>query len=490
MNSSARAVGLDLASDPHRREAIGKARDSGQMTATDRVALLHGDGNQYGFLVFRPCYRGGTDPLDMSGRRAALTGFVLGVFRMKDVIENKTSLSAAAFGLGLAVFDRAAPAGQTLLYPRAASFTSIGDLPNGGHLETRAILLAGRTWDVAAYSLPDAFAPARWSSWSILIAELIGVVCSVTYFYLMLNRRQAIERTVAERTEEFHAVMKKLELAKRSAQKAETHYRKLLEVSADAILLGRNDVVTMANEAARKLFRASSAEELVGRRFIEFVAPEFHAEAQAIGRRLIASDLQLPQYEIQLLCGGVAIDVEMTAASYLDDEGANVQTVIRDITQRKQAEQALRLSEARLRGITDSAHDAILMMDARGAISFWNPAAEAILGYRSQDAMGKSLHQLLVPERFMDAHRAAYPEFLRSGRGNAIGKTVELAALRKDGREIAIDLSLSALFLNGEWHAIGIMRDITGASRLSRRCGIAKRSSASWRRTSGKYFSS
>ena len=132
-----------------------------------------------------------------------------------------------------------------------------------------------------------------------------------------------------------------------------------------------------------------------------------------------------------------------------------------DITERKQTEHAVRLSEARLRGITDSAQDAILMMDARGAISYWNPAAESILGYRSEEAVGKDLHTLIAPERFHPAQRAAFPWFLRTGNGPAVGTTLELAARKKDGREIAVDLSLSSIRLNGEWQAIGIIRDIT-----------------------------
>ena len=141
------------------------------------------------------------------------------------------------------------------------------------------------------------------------------------------------------------------------------------------------------------------------------------------------------------------------------DGSISKQAIIQDITERKLS------NEARLRGITDSAQDAIVMMDARGNISFWNPAAESILGYQKDEAMGKNLHQLLVPQRYLGAHLAAFPEFLRSGRGNVIGKTVELHARRKDGSEIAIDLSLSAIPLDGEWHAIGIIRDITERKR-------------------------
>ncbi len=274
----------------------------------------------------------------------------------------------------------------------------------------------------------------------ILLAELVVVGISVTYLYLLLNRKQAVELIVAERTGALHRAAEELVLARKTAEKNATRYRKLLEISPDAILLGRNGVILMANEAAVLLFRVGCAAELVGRSFIDLVAPES-------GDRVI--------------CGGGVVDVEIAKASYLDENGANAQWVIRDVTERKRAEETLRFSEARLRGITDSAQDAILMMDPCGAISFWNPAAESILGYECEEAIGQNLHQLLVPERYLEAHRAAFGKFLRTGCGDVIGKTVELPARRKDGREIAVALSLSALCLNGEWHAIGIIRDIT-----------------------------
>lgn len=138
---------------------------------------------------------------------------------------------------------------------------------------------------------------------------------------------------------------------------------------------------------------------------------------------------------------------------------------IEDISERKLAEEAVRLSEERLRGITESTGDAIITMNSSGTISYWNPAAESIFGYRSEEAIGKHLHNLLVPERYLEAHRLALPEFLRTGCGNAIGKSVSLVALRKDGREIAVDLSLSAINLHGEWHATGIIRDVTARNQ-------------------------
>lgn len=136
-----------------------------------------------------------------------------------------------------------------------------------------------------------------------------------------------------------------------------------------------------------------------------------------------------------------------------------------DITDRKRAEEELKDNEGRLRAITDSAQDAIILMDPRGAISFWNPASEKILGYRASEAIGRNLHELLAPERYLDAINAAVPEFLRSGQGGAVGRTVELAALHKNGQEIALSLSLSTVSIGGKRHAVGILRDVTGIKR-------------------------
>ncbi len=117
--------------------------------------------------------------------------------------------------------------------------------------------------------------------------------------------------------------------------------------------------------------------------------------------------------------------------------------------------------EKRLSAIADSAQDAIVMLDGQGKISFWNPSATRMFGYEREEALGQDLHELLAPPEYMVIFREAFPQFQKTGKGEAVGKTTELSARRKDGTVFPIELSLSAIQLNGEWGAVGIIRDIT-----------------------------
>lgn len=126
----------------------------------------------------------------------------------------------------------------------------------------------------------------------------------------------------------------------------------------------------------------------------------------------------------------------------------------------------LRESESRMRGITDAAQDAIVMMDADGRVTFWNPAAERILGYDAAEALGRNLHELLAPAHHLEAFKTAFPTFRLTGKGERVGRSIEVTARRKDGQEIDVSLSLSASRIQGQWNAVGIIRDITERNRI------------------------
>jgi diguanylate cyclase (GGDEF)-like protein/PAS domain S-box-containing protein len=132
-----------------------------------------------------------------------------------------------------------------------------------------------------------------------------------------------------------------------------------------------------------------------------------------------------------------------------------------DITQHLEAQRALRESEERFRLISTSAMDAIIIIGPAEEITYWNPAAERIFGYQADEALGQNLHHLIAPPRHHDASRRGFEQFRMSGEGALIGKTLEITALRKNGEEFPIELSISAVMIKGQWHALGMIRDIS-----------------------------
>jgi PAS domain S-box-containing protein len=192
LQGNEKALGFDLASDPVRRQAIERSADSGRLVATSRIKLVQETSDQYGFLVFRPVYRGGIEPASIEARREALTGFALAVFRVSDIVEKATDSPTAPSGLKLAIFDCDAKPGEGLLYPKGAPLKGVEDLP-GGFRAIRTAVVAGRTWELAAYPVSNSFRPVRWSSWVTLLASLLLTFLLTAYLAERKRAEDALE---------------------------------------------------------------------------------------------------------------------------------------------------------------------------------------------------------------------------------------------------------------------------------------------------------
>lgn len=126
-----------------------------------------------------------------------------------------------------------------------------------------------------------------------------------------------------------------------------------------------------------------------------------------------------------------------------------------------QLQQALHQSEDQFQALTQSATDAILGMDERGKIAIWNDAATKMFGYSATAAIGRQLHELIVPSQYRSKALEGMKHFHDSGEGEIIGKPLELTALHKDGTEFPIELAVSAYKSGNGWQATGIIRNIT-----------------------------
>ena len=120
-----------------------------------------------------------------------------------------------------------------------------------------------------------------------------------------------------------------------------------------------------------------------------------------------------------------------------------------------------RLATESLRMLSAAANDAVIVMDNRATIVVWNQAAQRIFGYSKQEAQGKRLHELVVPERDRAAFETMFVQFGIDGRESVSSTPTDLAGLRKDGTEIVTEYSMSRATVDGKWHAIYIVRDIT-----------------------------
>ena len=133
----------------------------------------------------------------------------------------------------------------------------------------------------------------------------------------------------------------------------------------------------------------------------------------------------------------------------------------RDTTEQKRAEAELQDSMRMARGIVDTALDAFVQMNEAGRIVDWNPQAEAVFGWSRAEAIGALLGELIVPERYRAGHAAGLKRFLEGGKSAILGRRFEIEAQRRDGKEIKIELSVTALRQSGGQVFNGFVRDLT-----------------------------
>lgn len=137
-----------------------------------------------------------------------------------------------------------------------------------------------------------------------------------------------------------------------------------------------------------------------------------------------------------------------------------------DITERKRTEAALREKQEQFRALSQAAQDAIIMINSESKITFWGGAAEKMFGYLVQEAMGRDVHEMLTPSESLERSRQAMWSWRQHGQGQGTGRIVEFEAVRKDGSLLPVELSLSSVYIEGEWHAVGIIRDVTERKRV------------------------
>ncbi len=246
--------------------------------------------------------------------------------------------------------------------------------------------------------------------------------------------------------------------AEKLLRDSEERYRDLVEHSPNAIAVHVDGIVQFVNKAAVTLLGASSTKELIGKKAIDFVHPDFRNTAQQ-RISMVYSNRSVPSVEqTWIRCDGSAVEVEIASIPFTFEGQIAAQVIARDITERKQNEIALLESELRFRSLFENAKDAVFQTDTKtGNIIDVNAEAEKLLKRPRRDIIGKHQSFIHPPERAEEAESLFREQILMLGE-----QPIEFEVIDSDGKRIPVEIKASVVRL-GDNRIIsqGIFRDIS-----------------------------
>jgi diguanylate cyclase (GGDEF)-like protein/PAS domain S-box-containing protein len=286
-----------------------------------------------------------------------------------------------------------------------------------------------------------------------LYDQRFGVaLLTATMMVLFLVLVLTTARTIDERSREGHALGARLEA--------------ILDHMPGAVYLcdpeGRLQTVNRACAEAL----GAPAEELIGRTLREILGDE-EMDATATLERPLTERGEVVVYEQSTLHpDGSEEHRVVTKYPVRGEQGEliGVGGVALDITDRKRAEQALASVEQRLRRLLEAAPDAMVVVDAGGRIESVNAQALRLFGYERAELVGQSL-ELLMPEAHRAAHAGHRARFAATPKFRSMGSGLALRAVRKDGTECPVEISLSPLETDDGLQVIAAIRDVTERAR-------------------------
>jgi PAS domain S-box-containing protein len=280
-------------------------------------------------------------------------------------------------------------------------------------------------------------------------------------FHRYLESLVTVERDAQQRPVRVRATVRDITEQKTIEQallESEERYRHLVESSPEAIVIHCGGKFVYVNPAAQKLWGASKPDELLGKSILDLVHRDYR---ELVKTRIHSTETERtptpPDEERFITLDGRVIDVEVREMPFTFKGEPAIQLVIADVTERKQAEEALRSSENGYRELFENANDIIYTHDLDGTFTSLNRAGERITGYSRAEARRMKISDVLAPEYLSLVRQMITKKTL--GRAPTV---YELEIITKDGRRVRLEVSTRIVYTNRLPTAIqGIARDLT-----------------------------
>ncbi|HUJ70030.1 MAG TPA: CHASE domain-containing protein, partial [Syntrophorhabdales bacterium] len=363
------ALGFDLASNEARKLAMETARDTGTMAATERIKLVQEKADQYGFLLFVPIYRKGAPTNTFEERRKNLRGFVLGVFRIGDIME-KAVAPTPPIGMPFTVYEATGTSKPAFLYHHLSrrlkllhpSVTGDQSASDPRFHYTRLMNVANREW-LVVYTV-DRDHPLLGGSWQPWAAFLVGLLLTgvaVTYALLIMRHIRSLSTINARLSSEVDERRR----AEEAFKKSEATLRSVFSASPVGFaLLGFDRTIEWVSDGMTAL-NGYTVDDAKTRDLRELY--ETTEEYLRVGPIIYGAvrDGTIADVETRWVHkDGRVLDIRLRAAA-IDpkDPSSRIVFTASDITSAKRAAMALRESEGRYRALFDDSPVALVELD-------------------------------------------------------------------------------------------------------------------------------
>jgi len=260
----------------------------------------------------------------------------------------------------------------------------------------------------------------------------------------------------------------KQKLATEAHARSKTEFEAMFNSIPDAVMFADTERRIVMNNPAVHTMLGYSDEELIGQTTEMLYADKQDFKNQGRHRFRTGPDTESAPYEVRYRRkDGTVFWTETLGTQVKDSNGTVIGFIgmFRDITERKQAEAVLEEKEARIRMIFESALDALIVINEKSVISEWNPQAETIFGWKKSEVIGRTLMETIIPSNFRERHQQGMENLLATGDGPILNRRTELTALRRNGEEFPIELTVSPLRYGETWKFSAFVRDLSERKR-------------------------